>query len=409
MKKKVFSAALVLSLALTGSAMADPALTQVSEVSDVEWIDGTNLFRAQDEEGYYMADIDGNAVSKSGYASSFGSSNGFITAYSMAVEGANAEGLLAPDGTEVIECKYGDIKVPNEHWAAAFVLTPADANNYDYQALLAGDGDKYYLIETVDFYHLADGKATLTGSFPRENCLDYDAQGDYLSVEDRTTNKVTMYDGSWNVVAEDLSSVYTEPDGIPVSGYEIYSENGQQGVKDADGNVLIEPAYKYVYDVENGYVRVSTGDLYGLLDLNGNVIVPAEADEIARCYYVPSNEGDSSYVSAGYAAAFVGGILDIRPVLHVDDEGHLINMSKVRGRRKSIMALAEKYDALALDKAGGTVFISHADCEEDAKTLAAILKRRYGQDVDLITEIGPVIGAHSGPGTLALFFLGEKR
>ena len=276
MKKKVFSAALVLSLALTGSAMADPALTQVSEVSDVEWIDGTNLFRAQDEEGYYMADIDGNAVSKSGYASSFGSSNGFITAYSMAVEGANAEGLLAPDGTEVIECKYGDIKVPNEHWAAAFVLTPADANNYDYQALLAGDGDKYYLIETVDFYHLADGKATLTGSFPRENCLDYDAQGDYLSVEDRTTNKVTMYDGSWNVVAEDLSSVSTEPDGIPVSGYEIYSENGQQGVKDADGNVLIEPAYKYVYDVENGYVRVSTGDLYGLLDLNGNVIVPAE-------------------------------------------------------------------------------------------------------------------------------------
>lgn len=309
MKKKVFSAALVLSLALTGSAMADPALTQVSEVSDVEWIDGTNLFRAQDEEGYYMADIDGNAVSKSGYASSFGSSNGFITAYSMAVEGANAEGLLAPDGTEVIECKYGDIKVPNEHWAAAFVLTPADANNYDYQALLAGDGDKYYLIETVDFYHLADGKATLTGSFPRENCLDYYAQGDYLSVEDRTTNKVTMYDGSWNVVAEDLSSVYTEPDGIPVSGYEIYSENGQQGVKDADGNVLIEPAYKYVYDVENGYVRVSTGDLYGLLDLNGNVIVPAEADEIARCYYVPSNEGDSSYVSAGYAAAFVGGKL----------------------------------------------------------------------------------------------------
>lgn len=109
------------------------------------------------------------------------------------------------------------------------------------------------------------------------------------------------------------------------------------------------------------------------------------------------------------AAAFVGGILDIRPVLHVDDEGHLINISKVRGRRKSIMALAEKYDALALDKAGGTVFISHADCEEDAKTLAAILKRRYGQDVDLITEIGPVIGAHSGPGTLALFFLGEKR
>ena len=310
MKKKVFAAALVLTLAFSGSAMADPALTQVSEVSDVEWIDGTSLFKAQDAEGYYMSDISGNAVSKSGYGYSFDYENGYINAFTAQGEGANRMGLLTPTGEEIIECKYGDIRVPNENWAVAVVLTPADANNYDYQALLAGeDDDKYYLIETMDFYHLADGAATLAGSLPRENCLDYNAQGDYMTVEDRTTGKVTMYDSSWNVAADDLSSVYSEPEGFSVTGYEIFSDNGQQGVKDADGNVLIEPSYKYVYSIEGDYVRVSTGEKEGLLDLNGNVIVPAEADELARSYYAPASEGDSSYVCAGYAAAFVDGKL----------------------------------------------------------------------------------------------------
>ena len=70
---------------------------------------------------------------------------------------------------------------------------------------------------------------------------------------------------------------------------------------------------------------------------------------------------------------------------------------------------ADKYGELALDKAGGTVFISHGDCRADADTLAAILKERYGASVKEIVVVGPVIGAHSGPGTLALFFLGEHR
>ena len=107
--------------------------------------------------------------------------------------------------------------------------------------------------------------------------------------------------------------------------------------------------------------------------------------------------------------AFVGNVLGIKPVLHVDDEGHLVNMSKVRGRRSAIAALAEKYGELAIDKEGGTVFISHADCLSDAKLLEDMLAAKYGAKVQLITGIGPVIGAHSGPGTLALFFSGEKR
>ena len=109
------------------------------------------------------------------------------------------------------------------------------------------------------------------------------------------------------------------------------------------------------------------------------------------------------------ATALVGNILGFKPVLHVDDEGHLINMFKVRGRKASLEALADKYGELALDKAGGTVFISHGDCLADAQMLAGMLRDRFGAQVRLIVDVGPVIGAHSGPGTMALFFLGEHR
>lgn len=109
------------------------------------------------------------------------------------------------------------------------------------------------------------------------------------------------------------------------------------------------------------------------------------------------------------ASYFVGNLLGIKPVLHMDDDGHLISMAKVRGRRTAVMSLADKYGELAEDKAGGTVFISHADCMADAQELSGILKEKYGAEVQLITDVGPVIGAHSGPGTLALFFVGKER
>ncbi|MBQ2597608.1 MAG: DegV family protein [Oscillospiraceae bacterium] len=108
------------------------------------------------------------------------------------------------------------------------------------------------------------------------------------------------------------------------------------------------------------------------------------------------------------AKAFVGGLLNIKPVLHVDNDGHLINMSKARGRKASLKALADKFGELVLDR-DEQIFISHGDCLDDAKELERILRENYGAKVSLITEIGPVIGAHSGPGTMALFFVGRER
>ena len=109
------------------------------------------------------------------------------------------------------------------------------------------------------------------------------------------------------------------------------------------------------------------------------------------------------------AAAFFGNLIGIKPVLHVDDEGKLIPILKVRGRRTSITTIADKYGESAEDPSGGTVFISQADCMADAELLAAELNKRYGASVQIITDVGAVIGSHSGPGTLALFFVAKER
>ncbi|MBQ7118631.1 MAG: DegV family protein [Oscillospiraceae bacterium] len=106
-------------------------------------------------------------------------------------------------------------------------------------------------------------------------------------------------------------------------------------------------------------------------------------------------------------AAFVGGMLNIKPVLHVDNEGKLINMHKVRGRKASFKEIVARYEALAQDKEG-RVFISHGDCFEDAEEMARLLREK-GAKVELITYIGTVIGAHAGPGTIAVFFLGSEK
>jgi len=107
--------------------------------------------------------------------------------------------------------------------------------------------------------------------------------------------------------------------------------------------------------------------------------------------------------------ALVGTVLGIKPVLHVDNEGHLVSFSKVRGRKSAIVALADKYGELNKKNAPKQVFICQADCIDDANLLAKMLKDNYKVKVDIITDIGPVIGAHSGPGTLAVFFVGNER
>ena len=108
------------------------------------------------------------------------------------------------------------------------------------------------------------------------------------------------------------------------------------------------------------------------------------------------------------AAAVAGTLLGIKPVLHVDDEGHLIAMEKVRGRRASLDGLVKHFKETAIDPAEQTIFVSHGDCLADAQYVADKIEA-IGVKRICINDIGPVIGAHSGPGTVALFWRGTHR
>ena len=108
-------------------------------------------------------------------------------------------------------------------------------------------------------------------------------------------------------------------------------------------------------------------------------------------------------------AAFFGGMLNIKPVLHVDDEGHLVPMQKVRGRKASLDALLSEMEKTVVDPASQTVFVSHGDSAEDCSYVVEQVKTRFGVKEVYTGYIGPVIGAHSGPGTIALFFMGSHK
>lgn len=109
-------------------------------------------------------------------------------------------------------------------------------------------------------------------------------------------------------------------------------------------------------------------------------------------------------------SAWAGTVLNIKPVMHVDDEGHLIPLEKVRGRKKSLNALVKHMEQTATAPVEDqTVFITHGDCIEDAEYLAELVRERFGVKDIVINYVDPVIGSHSGPGTMALFFLASEH
>ena len=109
------------------------------------------------------------------------------------------------------------------------------------------------------------------------------------------------------------------------------------------------------------------------------------------------------------ATAIVGSMLSIKPVLHCDENGKLVAVGKTKGRRRSLIALVEKLREQGQEIDGQMIFISHGDCLEDAYFVRDLVAKDYPRCTFRINFIGPVIGAHSGPGTLALFFRGKHR
>jgi len=109
------------------------------------------------------------------------------------------------------------------------------------------------------------------------------------------------------------------------------------------------------------------------------------------------------------ASAVVGTVLDIKPIIRVTEEGKLVSAAKVRGRKASIRTLAKKFAESYSPEEDDLVTIAHGDCPEDANALAEMLRRDHGVTNIHIGYVGPILGAHTGPGVLGLFHLGTKR
>ncbi len=107
--------------------------------------------------------------------------------------------------------------------------------------------------------------------------------------------------------------------------------------------------------------------------------------------------------------ALLGTMLSIKPIMHTSDEGKLVPVSKARGRKAAIAALLDKIEDLGIHPEKQTMFICHADCEEDAKAVAQTIQDRFGTPTVHINYIGPVIGSHTGPNTMGIFFVGTQR
>ena len=136
-----------------------------------------------------------------------------------------------------------------------------------------------------------------------------------------------------------------------------------------------------------------------------------EENKLHICHWVTVD--DLSHLKRGgrisATTAMVGTMLNIKPIIHVDDEGKLVSVGKVRGRKAAIEHIASKVGELGEGYDNETCFVVHGDCEADANVLADIIKAKYGVRNVHIGYLGPVIGAHTGPGVLALFFLGKHR
>ena len=137
----------------------------------------------------------------------------------------------------------------------------------------------------------------------------------------------------------------------------------------------------------------------------------AEENKFHLCHWFTVD--DLMYLKRGgrisAATAVIGTMLKVKPVLHMDDEGHLINMFKVRGRKAALEAIADKLGELGKGYDNSTMFISHGDCLEDARYVEKLVREKYGVKDVFINYTGAVIGSHSGPGTVSVFFMGEHR
>lgn len=247
-----------------------------------------------------------------------------------------------------------------------------------------------------------------------------DAEPDYKAFYDMARKKEPL---STTLASPELC--YNTFDKILSEGNDLIYigfSSGLSGTYQVAHNTLDELKEKYpdrkIYDVDSLAASLGQGLLvhYAVQKKNEGLTIEElynwlMDNRLKLCHWFTVD--DLFYLKRGGrvsgTAAVMGTVLSIKPVMHVDDNGKLIPKAKVIGRKRAIETMVEKMKETAINPSEQTVFISHGDCLEDAEYLAESVKNTLNVKNVFIHYIEPVIGCHSGPGTLALFFMGEHR
>ena len=294
------TALLLCSMPASAEGTADPSGVSISLYgefdTDVRWVYNSTYLSYRGSNGYGLMDVDGNQITADYYSDSFDMDYGYIIGTTANAGTINAKGLLDGDGNLLIPFQYGDVDVLSTQWALGLTLKDAAADNYDYSTW----DDDYYLIDTVDIYWLPTD--SIVGTLTREEFNDASAEGNVINIENRMTSEVTSYDSSFTALG---TVSYISSGDYASYDYSIYKDNGQEGLVDAAGNIVLPASYKYINDSKRGCYVVSTGEKYGLIDLEGSVLIAPEYDRIVTNYdapYYAEENTTSTYVFGGYVA-----------------------------------------------------------------------------------------------------------
>ncbi|MBQ8638375.1 MAG: WG repeat-containing protein [Lachnospiraceae bacterium] len=365
MKKRYGIAALLIacsSVSVFAQEAAEDTISFVAEYSDVSWVENSSLLCMETETGCAMADINGNLLTGAIYDDDMTWECGLVIG-SVLDKDVNCKGAFAEDGSIVLPFQYGDIEMLSTQWAVGIVLTDGTEASHDYKSW---SGDSYWTISTVDVYYLPT--KTCVASLPREAYGDAQAMGKNLNIEDRN-GVVTAYDSAFNELGSGLRGVWSED--YAAYDYVTYRENGQTGLKDAEGNVVIAPMFQSLYSRYGNYYEAYNGETYGIVDLQGTVRVPAEYEDMDTCYYLPY---DPEFDCYGYEAGGYFCVISDGKMGYVDMNGEITCEPKYS---ESVM---ENYGASALlnDMEGNVHIISADGLDTVLEPFNSVYAMEYG-------------------------------
>ena len=292
--------ALALCLCLTCTALAEVTFTSIATMSDGRFIYDSSLIRVQQNDGYHVLRIDGTDVTGEAYGSNFTYAYGYVCA-ALANGGLNSSGVFDEQGNLLVPYQYGVVDILSKDWVVAIKISETSSTDYDYTA--SSDNTKHFVIDSVDIYNLT--KDACVGTLARDGYKDADDVYNIINIEDRK-GVITSYDADFNALG---TVKYSFDDDYATPEYTTYRENGRYGIRDAAGNIVMEPSYSSIDTFYGDYATVYNGEKYGLINTKGELVLPTQFDRIRRNYSGPYDQktGSDSYEAAGYFCVLSDG------------------------------------------------------------------------------------------------------